>query len=120
MLLQVQVLTQVALSCVAAVVVGQCGAAESVREGVRAGISTELQREDSLDPLWHSSLPTLPAVGDQRLGRPHRATLTFLLALLLLSRLDLDFLSAGQTDCEPRLIFLVPFFPRPLLRTRYS
>lgn len=120
MLLQVQVLTQVSLSCVAAVVVGQCGAAESVREGVRAGISTELQREDSLDPLWHSSLPTPPAVGDQRLGRPHRATPTFLLALLLVSRLDLDFLSAGQTDCEPRLIFLVPFFPRPLLRTRYS
>lgn len=58
--LQVQVLTQVALSCVAAVVIGQCRAAESVREGVRAGISTELQREDSLDPLWHSTLPTLP------------------------------------------------------------
>lgn len=72
--LQVQVLTQVALSCVAAVVIGQCGAAESVREGVRAGISTELQREDSLDPLWHSTLPTLPTVGDQRLGRPHGHT----------------------------------------------
>lgn len=120
MLLQVQVRTQVALSCVAAVVIGQCGAAESVREGVRAGISTELQREDSLDPLGHSSLPTLPTVGDQRLGRLQRATLTFLLALLLVSRLDLDFLSAGQTDCEPRLIFLVSFFPRPLLRTQCS
>lgn len=73
MLLQVQVLTQVALSCVAAVVIGQCGAAESVREGVRAGISTELQREDSLDPPRHSSLPTLPMVTKGWAGRtePH-------------------------------------------------
>lgn len=33
-------------------------------------------------------------------GRLLRTILTFLLALLLVSRLDLDFLSVGQTGCQ--------------------
>lgn len=41
----IQVLPQVALNCVAAVVIGQGGAAESIREGIGAGIPTGLWRE---------------------------------------------------------------------------
>lgn len=63
--LHIQVLTQVALSCVATVVIRESGAAESVGEGVRAGVPTQLQRGNSSGLLRHSSRPTLP-------DRPHQ------------------------------------------------
>lgn len=40
-----------------------------------------------------------------------KAIRTFLLVLLLVSRLDLDFLSVGRTGCEWQLVFLLPAFP---------
>lgn len=38
--LNLQILPHVAVSCVAAVVIGQGGGAESIREGVRTGVTT--------------------------------------------------------------------------------
>lgn len=90
-LLHFRVLPHVALSRVAAVVIRHGGAAESIREGVRAGISTGLLRDKAAEVL---PLLTVTLQGPKAHLLSH--TLTFLLALPLASRLDLDFRSVGR------------------------
>ena len=76
-------------------VIRQGGAAEAIGEGIRAGVPVGLQRERSLGRACCGISSTAQPDLQVAKGRLLRTTLTFLLALLFTSRLDLDFLSVG-------------------------